>query len=138
MANEKLFYRGQAAMDQIENSGWFLGQFVPEGIGLRHQTDVELKWGMHKDGERRSAPWATGVSTTVAILIRGALKVEFYVDETPQVVTLDKEGDYVVYGPDVAHSWEAIGDALVLTVRFPSVEVRNAAPTNGARDADAP
>lgn len=138
MASEKLFYRGQAAMDQIENSGWFLGQFVPEDMGLRHQTDVELKWGLHKDGERRSAPWATQVSTTVAILIRGALKVEFYVDETPQVVTLDKEGDYVVYGPDVAHSWEAIGDTLVLTVRFPSVEVRNAARTNEARGAEAP
>lgn len=118
------FYFGHAANDQIGNTGWFLGQFVPEQAGLRHQTDVELKWGLHKHGERRSAPWATEASTTVAILIAGALQLEFHIGETPQMVMLEKQGDYVVYGPDIVHSWEAVGDAVVLTVRFPSVEVR--------------
>ncbi len=125
MATTTCFYFGHAARDQIENSGWFLGQFVPEEAGLRHQTAVELKWGLHKDGERRSAPWATEVSTTVAILIKGGLRVEFHLGAMTQVVTLDKQGDYVAYGPDVVHSWEAIGDTIVLTVRFPSVQVKN-------------
>jgi hypothetical protein len=38
----------------------------------------------------------------------------------------------MVSGPDVVHSWEAIGDTLVLSVRFPSVEVGEPArPVSG-------
>jgi len=130
MAREARFYLGHAVRDQIEDTGWFLGQFVPREAGLRHQTGAELKWGMHKDGERRSAPWATEASTTVAVLIEGAMRLEFHMGGTPQVVTLDKQGDYVVYGPEVVHSWEAIGDTVVLTVRFPSVEVKTPRTAN--------
>jgi quercetin dioxygenase-like cupin family protein len=36
---------------------------------------------------------------------------------------MEKEGDYIIFGPGVVHSWEAIGDTLVLSVRFPSIEV---------------
>jgi hypothetical protein len=121
------FYVGNAAIDQVRNTGWFLGQFVPAEAGLRHQTDVELKWGIHPDGEKRTHPWANGNATTVSILIRGSLRVAFHVGERPQMVTLEKQGDYIVFGPDVVHAWEAIGDTLVLSVRFPSVEVGKAA-----------
>jgi hypothetical protein len=39
--------RSTAAMPkpQVRGSGWFVGQFVPAELGLRRQTDVELKWG---------------------------------------------------------------------------------------------
>ena len=47
------FYFGNAAVDQVRGTGWFVGQFVSPDQGLRHQTDVELKWAMHPDGERR-------------------------------------------------------------------------------------
>ena len=123
MDSKRSFYFGNAAADQVRNTGWFLGQFVPIELGLRHQSDVELKWGVHPDGDKRSHPWANGNGTTVSVLIHGALRVEFPIDGTPQVVTLRKEGDYIVFGPDVVHSWEAIGDTVVLSVRFPSVEV---------------
>lgn len=123
MDNDGLFYFGNARLDQVRATGWFVGQFVPAELGLRHQTGVELKWGMHPDGEKRVHPWAQGHSTTIAILIRGKLRVEFHSGATPQSVTMQREGDYVVYGPRVVHTWEAIGDTLVLTVRFPSVEV---------------
>ena len=53
------FYFGNAAMDQVRGSGWFVGQFVPAELGLRHQSDVEVKWGIHPDGEKRPQPWAT-------------------------------------------------------------------------------
>jgi quercetin dioxygenase-like cupin family protein len=49
--------------------------------------------------------------------------VEFHLGATPQVVTLQKEGDYIIFGPNVVHSWEAVGNTVVLSVRFPSVEV---------------
>jgi hypothetical protein len=112
------FYFGNAEVDQVRNTGWFLGQFVPAALGLRHQTDVELKWGIHPDGERRSHPWANGNGTTVSILIRGGLRVAFHVGASPQVVALEKQGDYIVVGPDVVHSWEAIGDTLVCRCDF--------------------
>jgi hypothetical protein len=123
MSNRGSFYVGNAEIDQVRHTGWFIGQFVPAELGLRHQTDVELKWGIHPDGESRSHPWANGNGTTISVLIQGAIRMAFYVDETPQIVTLQKAGEYVVFGPDVVHSWEAIGLTIVLSVRFPSVDV---------------
>lgn len=122
MVSKPSFYFGNAAVDEVRDTGWFVGQFIPAELGLRHQTDVELKWGVHPDGEKRSRPWANGNGTTISVLIRGALCVTFH-GQTPEVVTLQKIGDYVVFGPDVMHSWEAIGETIVLSVRFPSVEV---------------
>lgn len=126
MDGGKSFYFGNAALDQIGGSGWFVGQFVPPELGQRHQTAVEVKWGKHFDGERRSQPWAQGHGTTISVLIRGLLRVQFHAGCKAQVVTLQREGDYVIYGPSVVHSWEATGDTLVLTVRFPSVQVGGA------------
>ena len=51
MGSKKPFYFGNAKDDQVRGSGWFVGQFVSAELGLRHQTDVELKWGIHPDGE---------------------------------------------------------------------------------------
>lgn len=128
------FYFGNAAADQVRDSGWFVGQFVPAALGLRHQTDVEIKWGVHPDGEKRPRPWANGHATTISVLIRGSLRVAFHVGDTPQIVTLQREGDYIIFGPDTVHSWEAIGDTIVLSVRFPSVEAWRAARLADAAD----
>ena len=123
MDKRKSVYFGNAAIDQVRDSGWFLGQFVPAEQGLRHQNDVELKWGIHPDGHKRSQPWANGNATTVSVLIQGTLKVELHAEAPPQLVTLKEQGDYVIFGPDVVHSWEAVGHTIVLSVRFPSVEI---------------
>ena len=123
MTDEKPFYFGNAGADQVRDSGWFIGQFVPPELGLRHQIDVEIKWGMHPDGDRRPSPWANGNGTTISVLVRGTLHVYFHTEGGPETLTLAKEGDYVIYGPDVVHSWEATGETLVLSVRFPSVEI---------------
>jgi hypothetical protein len=135
MVDSGSFYFGNAAVDQVRNTGWFLGQFIQAELGLRHQTDVELKWGIHPDGERRAHAWANGNGTTVSILIRGSLRVTFHVGARPQVVHLEKHGDYIIFGPQIVHSWEAIGDTLVLSIRFPSVEVGEPAkPTRRKAD----
>jgi quercetin dioxygenase-like cupin family protein len=123
------FYFGNSVADQVRDSGWFVGQFVPAALGLRHQDAVEVKWGIHPDGEKRPQPWANEHGTTISVLIRGILRVTFHVGETPQTVTLEKEGDYVIFAPKTMHSWEAIGHTVVLSVRFPSVEVWRAART---------
>ena len=81
------FYFGNAAIDQIRGTGWFVGQFVPLDWGLRHQTDVELKWAIHADGEqRRHGPEANGNATTISVLIHGVLRATFHIDGTPHVV----------------------------------------------------
>ena len=123
MCSKKPFYFGNAKADQVRGSGWFVGQFVPAEFGLRRQTDVELKWGLHPDGEKRPEPWANQNGTTISVLIEGSLKVTFHVDGVQEEVTLGTKGDYVVFGPEVVHSWEAVGATIVLSVRFPSVEV---------------
>jgi hypothetical protein len=130
MINSDLYYFGNANYDQVRGSGWFVGQFVPPELGLRHQTDVELKWGVHPDGDKRSHPWATKGGTTISLLIEGQLRVTFHVDGREQDVMLQTRGDYVAFGPAVVHSWEAFGDTIVLSVRFPSVDIRSHASTS--------
>jgi hypothetical protein len=123
MDRAKSFYFGNARVDDVRGSGWFVGQFVPPELGLRHQTDVELKWGVHPDGDKRTDPWANQNGTTISVLVEGSLKVTFHIDGAEQEVMLRNRGDYVAFGPEVVHFWEAIGDTIVLSVRFPSVEV---------------
>jgi hypothetical protein len=123
MRHGKGFYFGNAKLDNVRGSGWFVGQFVPAELGLRRQTEVEVKWGVHPDGDKRPVPWANGNGTTISVLIAGRLRVTFHVDGTEQEVTLQTQGDYIIFGPDVVHSWEATGETLVLSIRFPSVEV---------------
>jgi hypothetical protein len=123
MRDEGAFYFGNASADQVRGSGWFIGQFVPPELGLRRQTEVEIKWGVHPDGDKRPSPWANRNGTTISVLVEGVLHVTFHVDGTQKQVTLKTKGDYVIFGPEVVHSWEATGDTIVLSVRFPSVEV---------------
>jgi hypothetical protein len=127
MDSKDPFYFGNARVDAAGKAGWFVGQFIPVELGLRRQTDVELKWGIHPDGEKRPQPWANQNATTISVLIEGCLKITFHVDRAEREVTLRTKGDYVVFGPEVVHSWEAVGDTIVLSVRFPSVEVRSRA-----------
>jgi len=127
MSPRMRYYQGHAAADGIGGTGWFLGQFVPEALGLRHQTHVELKWGVHPRGEcRPNGMEANGVATSVSILLQGEMHLTFAIDGGGvSDVFLRRAGDYVVFGPDAVHGWTALSDAIVLTVRFPSVDRRS-------------
>jgi hypothetical protein len=129
MIKNERFYFGNAKVDEVRGSGWFVGHFVPPELGLRHQTDVELKWGIHRDGDKRSHSWASS-GTTISVLIKGRFLVTFDIDGIQQEVLLQAQGDYVAFGPEVVHSWEAFGDTIVLSARFPSVEVGSQATSN--------
>jgi mannose-6-phosphate isomerase-like protein (cupin superfamily) len=107
---------GRADLDGAANQGWLLGHFMPPG-SLLHSTDVEVKWGVHRPGERRAA-WATAETrTALLVLVRGTFDIEL----RDRTVVLREPGDYVVWGPGEDHSWQA-GDVetVVLTVRWPS------------------
>lgn len=119
MTDQCRFCAGNAVKEG--RTGWFIGQFVPEDQGLKHQDAVELKWGRHPKGERRRAFAEYKIATTICILISGAVHIEAIVNEETRAVTLREPGDYVIFGPKVPHSWEAVEDCIVLSVRFPSV-----------------
>lgn len=98
--------------------GWFAGHFMPGEDNPLRTSDLELKWFTHAEGETRNE-WAPGNPVrTMNILIRGRFVLLF----PDQEVALEKEGDFVLFGPDVPHSFRSEKESLVLTVRWPSVK----------------
>lgn len=114
-----LFYSGNAI--EVAQEGWFVGQFVPESMGLRHQTAVEMKWGQHPKGEQRKGFAHYTTATTISILITGVLLTRVEVGGEMREVVLRKPGDFYMIGPGVPHFWEALEDCLIISVRFPSI-----------------
>ncbi|GGU94238.1 hypothetical protein GCM10010182_07790 [Actinomadura cremea] len=109
-------YVGKAAADAAADRGWLLGHFKPAG-DARHSAEVEIKWGVHPKGERRAA-WTDGERrTALLVLISGRFRLEF----PGRDVVLCEQGDYVVWGRGVDHSWCAEEESVVLTVRWPSI-----------------
>jgi len=100
-----------------DTRGWFLGHFMlGDGNPLR-TSDLELKWYTHAKGETRNE-WAPGNPVrTLNILMRGHFVLLF----PDREVALEKEGDFVLFGPGVAHSYRSVQESLVLTVRWPSL-----------------
>ncbi len=102
-----------------DTRGWFLGHFMPGAANPMRTEELELKWYTHAEGETRSE-WAPGNPVrTLNILIRGHF-VLLFPDEQ---VSLEKEGDFVLFGPDVPHSYRSVKESLVLTVRWPSIRL---------------
>jgi hypothetical protein len=110
------WYAGNAG-DAIANRGWILGYFIdPTQGAVRSTTDLEVKWGIHPAGDRRTE-WTTGENrTTLLILIEGRWRLEL----STGTVILSRQGDYVVWGPGIQHSWYAEKNSIVMTVRWPS------------------
>jgi quercetin dioxygenase-like cupin family protein len=110
------WYNGNAVEDGRETRGWLLGHFIDPTEGVRSSKDVEVKWGIHPAGEKRAEWTADDQRTTLTILVTG----EFRIDLTEGSITLVRQGDYVVWGPGIDHSWEALSDSVAVTVRWPS------------------
>lgn len=107
---------GNATEDTHDYRGWLVGHFVRPTETLRSSPDVEIKWGIHAAGEHRTH-WATDADrTTCVLLVHGQFRVQL--NETP--ITLTHQGDYLIWGTPNRHTWEAITDSVVITVRWPS------------------
>lgn len=114
--DERGVYVGNAHTDGSGDRGWLLGHFKSPG-DLRHSTDVEIKWSTHPAGDTRAA-WVTGERrTALLVLISGRFRVEL----RDRSVLLSEQGDYVIWGPGVDHSYRAEEESVVMTVRWPSV-----------------
>ncbi|WP_415952920.1 signal peptidase I [Streptomyces sp. KLOTTS4A1] len=125
-------YAGRADRDAALDRGWLLGHFKEPG-DPRHCADLEIKWGVHPKGEGRAA-WAVGeVRTALLVLISGRFRLEF----PGRDIVLEEQGDYVMWGKGVDHSWYAEEDAVVLTVRWPSVPGYRVEPHGTGQEAAA-
>ncbi len=108
-----MIYEGNAKSAGSNYRGWFMGAFLNEESPLL-QENVELKWATHKKGERRK-DWSMGdEKQSISILISGKFKLIF--DDREE--TLSQQGDFVYWGPQVPHTWEALEDSTIMTVRF--------------------
>jgi hypothetical protein len=118
MTEQPPIQTGNASVDSTDMRGWLVGSFIEEKLGLRHSTDVEIKWGVQPAGTAREE-WVTGETrTTIGILINGTFEMEF----RDRKLHFDKPGDYVMWGPGVDHRWRAPTGCIWLTIRWPSIE----------------
>ncbi len=125
-------YVGNAGKDAALDRGWLLGHFKAAD-DPRHSEDVEIKWGVHPRGDRR-ARWVRGEQrTALLVLVSGRFRVEL----PGRSVLLEQQGDYVVWGRGVDHSWYAEEESVVLTVRWPSVPGYAVPDPEAGPDADA-
>lgn len=109
--------RGNAVEDSKDTRGWILGHFIDPAEDVRSTKDLEVKWGVHSAGEKRPE-WTSGDERSTLIML---IKGHFRVDLTEGSITMEREGDYAVWGPGIAHSWEALSDSVVVSVRWPSI-----------------
>jgi mannose-6-phosphate isomerase-like protein (cupin superfamily) len=108
---------GNVAGASKDTRGWFLGHFVSGDNNPLRTSELELKWYTHARGETRNE-WAPGNPVkTLNILIRGHFILLF----PDREIALEKEGDFVLFGPGVPHSFRSEHESLVLTVRWPSL-----------------
>lgn len=112
------WYAGNANDDADQYRGWLLGHFINPAAGTARATEaLEVKWGIHPAGQQR-AGWTNGEQrSTLVLLISG----KFRVDLTVGNVTMQRQGDYITWGPGIDHSWQAEQDSIVLTIRWPSI-----------------
>nr|AXL05448.1 hypothetical protein [uncultured bacterium] len=106
---------GNAAEDTRDTRGWLLGGFLDPAEGVRHSKDVEVKWATYRAGTVRPEWTVDDRRTTLVVLVRGTFRVDLTVGSR----VLAEQGDYVLWGPGIDHSYEALTDAVVMAVRWP-------------------
>ncbi len=110
------WHTGNAVEDGVDTRGWIVGHFIDPSQGVRSSKDVEVKWANHPKGDKRPEWTSDDQRTTLVMLISGHFRVE----STEGAATFTQQGDYAMWEPGVDHSWEALEDSVVLTVRWPS------------------
>lgn len=99
--------------------GWFIGHFLPPESGPPATDLVEVKWGAHAAGETKAIEGVNQTATTMSLLISGRFRLVF--PSHGRSVTLVRPGDYAIWSPGVSHRWRVLENAVVITVRWPSL-----------------
>ena len=100
-----------------DHAGWFVGHFMAAASGLQ-TSDVEVKWSSYVGGEHRDGWGANRTATTLCVLVRGRFHLRF----PDREVWLEREGEFCQWAPGVPHYWQADGETVVISVRWPSLE----------------
>ncbi len=111
-----IVYRGNAPADGAPHHGWFIGRFLEIPHDLHSSDAVEVKWSTHHAGAQKQLWGISEVSTTLCVLIRGHVSLQFPGREC----VLSQEGDYALWSAGIPHRWAVVQESLVLTVRWPS------------------
>ncbi len=121
MDTNEYLMTGNAGSESQLNSrrGWFIGEFMPSESGLKKTDDVEVKWGIHPKNDERIIEGINPEATSLSILINGLFVLDF--PHLKQTIQLQKTGDYALWSPGVSHTWKALEDSVILTVRWPSI-----------------
>jgi hypothetical protein len=109
-------FSGNAYSDGVARRGWFVGHFLEHTGDLRATPLIEVKWSMYHAGEKRQLWGVSQTATTLCLLFKGIITIQFPMTE----YTLSHEGDYVIWYAGIPHRWTIAEDALVLTIRWPS------------------
>ena len=115
MTDDKVI-KGNAYKDR-NGRQWLIGAFIDESKGLRKDSRVEVMWSTHKAGDKKEN-WTKSVrATTLTLLVKGK-----FINVFPEIgdVVLETEGDYLIYSPGTSHTWRAVEDSVLITVRWPS------------------
>lgn len=88
---------------------------IGDAFKLDNTPNLELRWIQIKKGEVKKSH-AEPDTTAIVILIKGCHRVFFENEE----VDLKEQGDYVFIAPNQIHSWEAMEDNLLVTLRWES------------------
>jgi hypothetical protein len=107
---------GNALADGAPHHGWFIGRFLEIPHDLRSSHAIEVKWSTHPAGTQKRLWGMSEEATTLCVLIKGQVSIEFPGKEC----TLSQEGDYALWAAGVPHRWIVVEESLVLTVRWPS------------------
>jgi quercetin dioxygenase-like cupin family protein len=108
---------GNAQIEANKRRGWFIGEFITPAEDPRSTAALEVKWGVHAAGGQRSEWAEPSETTTLSILISGCFRLQFPDGE----IVLDNQGDYALWLPGIAHTWEAEKASVVLTIRWLSM-----------------
>ena len=116
--SSQLISVGNAISEGKDQRGWFVGAFV-EALGpLQKNESIEVKWGIHPNGETRSSKAEEGVATSLSILLKGRMGFTF---EGGKEIVLEREGDYLMWHPNIPHATVSYKDSVVITIRWPSL-----------------
>lgn len=107
---------GNGLLDGRPHAGWFVGHFMDEGT-VQHSNEVEAKFTFNPTGKRKAHYAVNKISKTMTVLISGSHRLEF----ANSSVVLDRPGDYAIFGEGVGHTWVALQDSTILTIRWPSL-----------------
>lgn len=116
-------------------TNWLVGNFPMSRGSLRFMqqtnaqervagdmaSDIAVKWFQHDADEPEL--WGINkpisVGRTLSILVGdGKFELLFTKDDYRYVLTLDRPGDFVIWGPGLGHSWRTIENCTILTVRW--------------------